>query len=139
MAAPVGSAASILAVCGVDFASKRHRSFIKLLAIAGQVDLVPGSPGPVELPDVGQPIMLQGGGVPAGAQSGADKPKESRLATHLDQEFRDGIALSIKRHEILGIFFDLKELSERHLAATGQQVDGDLVMALALALVFAQQ
>src|ERR1700719_3250296 len=100
---------------------------------------MPRSPGAVELTDVGELVMNSRRRVPAVFQTVADEPQEARASSHLDQETRDRIALTVEAHQVLGVILDQEETRQGKLAPARQQIDGDLVVAVPLALVFAQE
>src|SRR5512135_3901591 len=100
---------------------------------------MPGTPGAVELADVGQAVVTARGGIPAGAAAVADELEEARASAHLDQEARDGIAMAVEAHQVARVFLDPEQAGERQVAPAGEQVDGDPVMSPSLLLVLAEQ
>src|SRR5208337_2504560 len=66
-----------------------------------QSDAMPGSPGAVELPNIGQAVVVQRRTVPSRPEAVADKVQEPGPAADLDQEPRDRITLAVERHQVL--------------------------------------
>src|SRR5580693_810852 len=100
---------------------------------------MPRAPGEVELTDVRKLIMSAGRGVPTLFETIADEPKEARASSHLDQEPRDRITLTVEAHQVFGIVLDREESSEWDFAAPREQIEGDLVVAATFTVVFTQE